>query len=650
MKHCILALITLLFVVHTSSTAQTIDAPQQALIDILFNEHLEQLPGESNSAYKQRQIIRNGIREKLRVTPDELIRMMEQDHRDDHLSISPESRTYQIAEGLRETAVNDGDVIESELHAVINPTDSNNLVVGVINSGGGGGSNTSIYFTKDFGQTWQKSAFQPKANGITSIVGGGDPVFAFTDDGLLYYSWIDFSYDQANAEVTNVTAWALSTDGGETWRQEENDRIGEGRFGQTGEGDVFDKQWMIVDRTDSKYRGNLYTGLVHGESGFSGNGLIGLRVKPADSSTFIQTTIRVPGEDWHFNQLASPQVGADGTLYMMFVGTTSTDTGRTALYLTHSTDGGATLQPAIKITDIQVPVLTGGQEDGEITGFNQDRIQPSSHLAADISSQDHKGNLYAVWAANGIDKKLDYGMDIYFTRSTDGGATWATPIVVNDDRSGEIGRGDADQFHPSIAVNNEGIISVSWYDRRDDPENVQTHYYITHSFDGGKTFVSDIPVSSQPADFSQIGSQNLGFGIGEYVQTVSSPHYAIPFWSDGRKNNGDIDIYVAFVPLSERSSGIERFGTVTEGMSLEGVTPNPIAHHGTITCEIKQRGELKVDIIDIHGKVVTVLHNDMTESGRHIFHIEAKDLTSGRYLVRMETDKGLITEEMTVVR
>ena len=53
-------------------------------------------------------------------------------------------------------------------------------------------------------------------------------------------------------------------------------------------------------------------------------------------------------------------------------------------------------------------------------------------------------------------------MDVKFTQSTNGGATWTTPAVVNDDPPIP----PTDQFQPSIAAGPDGAVAIAFYDRR----------------------------------------------------------------------------------------------------------------------------------------------------------------------------------------
>jgi hypothetical protein len=50
--------------------------------------------------------------------------------------------------------------------------------------------------------------------------------------------------------------------------------------------------------------------------------------------------------------------------------------------------------------------------------------------------------------------------NVLLTASYDGGATWTTPIQVNDNAS------PVDEFQPNLAVADDGTVSVNFYDRR----------------------------------------------------------------------------------------------------------------------------------------------------------------------------------------
>jgi hypothetical protein len=49
-----------------------------------------------------------------------------------------------------------------------------------------------------------------------------------------------------------------------------------------------------------------------------------------------------------------------------------------------------------------------------------------------------------------------------------------------------------------VAVNHQGVVGVSWYDRRDHPDNVGWTVRFRASFDGGETFTPSVKVSEIP--------------------------------------------------------------------------------------------------------------------------------------------------------
>ena len=75
--------------------------------------------------------------------------------------------------------IQDSELAEAEFHTAINPTNSNNIVVVTMHGFEDvTDSYFSIYYTKDFGESWKKSDFQGMHDGHT---GTGDPVMAFNN-------------------------------------------------------------------------------------------------------------------------------------------------------------------------------------------------------------------------------------------------------------------------------------------------------------------------------------------------------------------------------------------------------------------------------------------------------------------------------------
>ncbi len=185
------------------------------------------------------------------------------------------------------------------------------------------------------------------------------------------------------------------------------------------------------------------------------------------------------GLDWEPNKLVTnPNTSSGHQQYpKMVLGPTSepnlylvwqdarTDDGD--IYFSYSTDYGDTWQNEIQIN----------------TNSLQNTIQGYPDIVCDA-----KGRLYVVWS-DLIKDGSETQWDIKFSKSVNNGMTWSTPIRVNDPISVA---GRTNQSRSEVAVDSNGRIYVVWEDDRDDEMQI----YFSKSTDSGKSFSSDVQISS----------------------------------------------------------------------------------------------------------------------------------------------------------
>jgi hypothetical protein len=592
---------------------------------------------------RHREFVQELVREKLRITPEQLQQLLE--------NKGSGGQVEQSEEWLVESPIEDGVVSadvrpESEIYAAINHTDTNNIVVSAMRYGTSG-LTMPIYYTRDFGKTWNKSSFVTRPNGSgAQVVGGGDPMFAFGPDGTAYFSWIYLSLEGSRFDSLPFTIyWAQSTNGGESWEMTADNTIGAGKISLFGGGldmEVFDKQWMVVDTTGSEYRGTLYCAMLQATA--TGSHIV-VRSKGPDDDAFSKVSAVVDDGVFDQVQFASMVVGLSGDVHVTFYGNRGDGT---ALWHAVSTDGGKTFGPTTMVTPIAVPRFSPEQGGESIPGVDSSRMNPSPQVTLDKSDGPYRGSLYIVWAGNGIEHKLDNGLDIYFSRSTDNGFTWSDPKIVNDDQQGI----DNHQFLPSITVNPLGYISVTMYDRRDPGENtedINTAYYVANSFDGGETFATNIQVSSAPTRFNSVGLVNNNFGVGDYTQVISTSGYVIPFWADGRGGNGDLNIYSAFIPYDQTvQSSVERTSAISENFQMM----DPVVKSGDITAHfsLNEPSEISVSLVDMAGIVVASIPARNFQPGRHSVSMNVASAPSGTYMVVAYSRFGSASRTVVVVK
>ncbi|HWK09658.1 MAG TPA: sialidase family protein [Vicinamibacterales bacterium] len=117
-------------------------------------------------------------------------------------------------------------------------------------------------------------------------------------------------------------------------------------------------------------------------------------------------------------------------------------------------------------------------------------------IAADASTGPFKDQVYIVWP----DARFGQS-DILLSYSADRGQTWSSPIVVNDNSRNLPPERMPNQLLPAVAVNKDGVVAVTWLDRREDPENLAWRERIRVSIDGGETFEPSVAVSDSAARF-----------------------------------------------------------------------------------------------------------------------------------------------------
>jgi len=139
-------------------------------------------------------------------------------------------------------------------------------------------------------------------------------------------------------------------------------------------------------------------------------------------------------------------------------------------------------------------------------------------LAVDHSDGPFRDRIYATW------EDLASGRSqVYLSFSADKGATWSRPRVINDDAPRQIGdliKGP-DDIHGLVAVNKQGVVGVSWYDRREEPANLGWTVRFRASLDGGETFLPSVKVSDTDYDPSRNNLVPL-FPDGDWTELPQS--------------------------------------------------------------------------------------------------------------------------------
>lgn len=509
-----------------------------------------------------------------------------------------------FSQEIYEKTINDGQVVESEFDVAINPLDTNNIVLVTI-SKQGNKSQLSIYYSEDFGESWAKSDFTGLFGEYVSI---SDPTIEFDDNGTSYITYLGIKnfVSLDTLFVDYDTKYIKSIDNGKSWNI------------LTLEAETGDKPWLVVDTFDqSPFKGNKY---------ISGGGVNSIALDGNDN--LLHNT--VPDWPYYFHEsmgLPCNAISKDGTIYIVYIARHNLYPGFIdSLMIVHSYNGGESFGQIRKDRNL----LTYFNElPREKVGVS-DRMGPKQYLAVDNSNDDFEGRIYLTYT-NREDIKSTY-LDVFLTYSDDDGKTWSEPQPVHPDAPRYT-----NQFFSSIFVNRIGYLMLDWYDSRNDDFGRSNDFYFGLSKDGGQTFKT-IKLTSQKSDFTKIGIKNHGFGVGDYHQCVATDRYAFSFWADGRKNNGNINIYYAKIDLENIDSII--ISRIPREIVIKKLYPNPTSNLINVDFKIKKEQNIKWIIYDNQGrKVNSSIYKHYTPIKNNLT-INVENLSLGTYYLSLESKEG----------
>jgi BNR repeat-like domain len=352
---------------------------------------------------------------------------------------------------------------EVEPYVIVDPTNALHLIASFQqdrwNDGGSNGLTNTV--STDGGAHWSLAKQQPQFSICEGAAAGApghfgratDPWVAISADGAIAYSISDsFNADGPGFGGASSIIISRSTDGGETWQTPVTAEF-DSSFTE-----LNDKESITADPVNALNAYAVWDRLVSPQTNanpsatnvsfaFRGPALFS---KTTDGGvTWSQgRVIFDPGQENQTigNQVVVPTAGpAKGQLIdgfnLIFNFNRSVTPHVFNVAFIRSSDGGASWSGATIVNSlVDAPVTIGGQA-----------VRTGDILPAWAASP--TGNLYVVWQ----DGRFTGRAAIAFSQSTNGGATWSSPIRIDQTPA------SVQAFTPQLAVSSDGTIGVTYY-------------------------------------------------------------------------------------------------------------------------------------------------------------------------------------------
>lgn len=416
----------------------------------------------------------------------------------------------------------------SECDIRLNYGDANKIIAA---SNDIGNPTQAQFYSIDGGANWICAGLPP-APGDTFQ---SDPAVDWTSDGTAWASAICIRITSPTTNITRVRTFQ-STDSGANWTLDSTPS-----GSQTGA----DREIMWVDHSStSKYQDQIYLTWHNGVPVFFAR-----RTKGADGTWTWQAPVQVSG-----SETTGMGIGGDiktNSLGDVFVFWQDAD-GSGNIVVAKSTDGGANFGPPVIIATtfannrkLSIPA------DPFLLDSSGNAISRGArvYVSAGAYRTETEDLVYAVWSdlsgASGCTSGQGPGTNVsstcktrvWFSRSTDGGATWSAPVMLYNQASLN------DQFHSRLCVDEStGNLVVTYRDTVNDAGRLKTDVWMQTSSNHGQNWTAPEKVTSAMSDETTAGSDANKYADYDGLHGFNGTFF--PVWTD-RRSGGREEIWTS---------------------------------------------------------------------------------------------------------
>jgi endoglucanase len=272
-------------------------------------------------------------------------------------------------------------------------------------------------------------------------------------------------------------------------------------------------------------------------------------------------------------------------------------------------------------------------------------------------------NYYRYLLVQGFNTNIDYTVS-YF----------AIPSDVTENRL----MVEVHYYDPYDFTINTNSSITQWGKNATDPRKTETwanESYADGQFQKMKTNFIDKGYAVILGEYGVIARLNLGstalnneyagyrLYYMDYITGSMFKHGLVPFyWDNGYTGNNGLGIF-------NRSTGAQAYPDIIKAIIRSVITgvmnvspiptrfklmqnyPNPFNPQTTISYSLPRASAVTLQLYDVVGReVATLVHNEKVSSGYHEISFDAKNLPSGVYFYRLQTESSVQTKAMVLTK
>ena len=361
--------------------------------------------------------------------------------------------------------------------------------------------------SKDGGTTWNQTTL-PLATGDSLH---SDPMVDWTSDGNAWSMTLGIDSTNTNLRVRVYS----SANSGDSWT-----------FDSTASGTQTncDREIMWIDHSpSSSYKDQIYATWHNGTP-------VWFNRRTAGASAAWQTPQQLSGSETTGVGIGGDvKSNANGDVFVFW----QDADGSRKIYLTKSTDGGATFGSVITVASIfansrklSIPADSSRKSRVYVSaGCYRSAADDFVCLVwADLSGESG----CTTGSGPGTSTSSSCKTRVWFASSNNGGSTWSSPVMINNQS------GKNDQAFPRLVVDEtDGTLMVAYYDTVADPNRIKTDLYVQTSADFGATWSAATKITTGETD-ETASTADSGNQYGDYIGLTGNAGVFFPAWTDRR--------------------------------------------------------------------------------------------------------------------